>query len=456
MPRSLHLHRSKLVAALIETFGFSPLLASVVALFLFVLGGAAVLWVLLSAPPRTITIVTGPPGSMFERYAIGNVTTGAPGYRDELAKHGVTLKILPSDGSLDNLRRLAASDSGIDLALVQGGLVGKNPPAGVVTLGSVAYQPLLIFYRSAQPVTLLSQFAGKRLGIGAKGSGVQQFARTLLKANEITGAPTTFVETDSDEAAGALVKGELDAIFLMGDSAATQTLRTLLHADGIQLFSFTQADAYVRRFPELNKIVMPRGAFDLGQDLPPRDITLVGPTVELIAHKALNSAVSDLFLEVAQTVHGNPGLIAKRGEFPAPLGHEFHLSDDAARFYKSGRGFTYKVVSSFWLASLINRIVVAIVPICLVLIPAIRFFPVMYRWTVQLRIFKCYRPLLQLERSAETPLPPARAKELLGQLDEIEKDVNAMKVPASFASQFYDLRAHVVFVRARLQAAAKG
>src|SRR5439155_8264338 len=110
--------------------------------------------------------------------------------------------------------------------------------------------------------------------------------------------------------------------------------------------------------------------------------------------------VSDLLLGVAQTVHGRPTLTAKRGEFPAPLEREFPISDDALRYYKSGKGFTYKVVTSFWLASLINRLVVAIVPILLVLIPAIRFMPVLYRWSVQLRIYRCYRPLLQLERDA--------------------------------------------------------
>ena len=40
--------------------------------------------------------------------------------------------------------------------------------------------------------------------------------------------------------------------------------------------------------------------------------------------------------------------------------------------------------------------------------------------------------------------------------DAIEADVYALKVPASFASQFYDLRNHVMLVRNRLKAAATG
>ena len=445
MQPSSHSRRPKIVIALIETFGFSPLLATLVALFLLVLGAAAILWIMLSSPPRSITITSGPAGSSFQRHA--------EAYQKALAAHGIALKIVPSNGSLENLQRLQAGGSGVDLGFVQGGLVGDTPPRDLVSLGSVSYQPLWVFTRGANRLELLSQLAGRRVGIGADGSGVQALARALLEANGITGLPTTLVEQPSEEAGKDFLAGKLDAIFLMGDSMPATTLRTLLRAPDVQIYSFTQADAYVRRLSYLNKIVLPEGAFDLGRDLPVSDVTLIGPTVELIARRGLNSAVSDLLLSVAQQVHGKSSSLAKRGEFPAPLEHEFPLSDDALRFYKSGQGITYKLVASFWLANLINRLLVAIVPICLVLIPAIRFLPVAYRWSVQVRIYRCYRPLLRLERDAETPLTAARAGELLLRLDAIEAEANALKVPASFASQFYDLRNHLAFVRNRLKTA---
>src|SRR4051812_596343 len=168
MPLTHASRRLKLVTALIETFGFSPWLASAVALLLALLAGAALLWVVLSAPPRTVTITSGPPGSTFERYA--------QNYSVELAKHGVTLNILPSGGSLENLARLKNKGSGVDFGFVQGGLVGDNPPPGLVSLGSVTYQPLWLFYRGTTRINRLSELAGKRVGIGADGSGVQALA----------------------------------------------------------------------------------------------------------------------------------------------------------------------------------------------------------------------------------------------------------------------------------------
>jgi hypothetical protein len=38
----------------------------------------------------------------------------------------------------------------------------------------------------------------------------------------------------------------------------------------------------------------------------------------------------------------------------------------------------------------------------------------------------------------------------MAQLGRIENEVNKMKVPTSFAGQFYDLRGNVQFVRGRL------
>lgn len=442
--------RPKFVTALIETFGFSPWLATAVMLFLIGLGAAAMAWVWLSAPPRTLTITSGPAGSSFQRYA--------ETYQKELAERGITLKIEPSGGSRDNLQRLQAKGSGVDLGFVQGGLVGENAPPGVMSLGSIAYQPLWIFYRSPTKIARLSELAGKRLGIGSPGSGVEAFARALLGANGITGAPTTLVEQPTEAAAKAFEAGQLDALFMMGDSAPMQLLRTYLRSPDIQVYSFTQADAYLRRLSalNLNKIVIPQGGFDLGQNLPAQDVVLLGPGVELLARRGLNSAISDLLLDRAQKIHGRAGLFAKRGEFPAPLEREYPLSDDAVRYYKSGQSITYKLVDQFWAANLINRILVAIVPFFLVLIPAIRFLPVVYRWSVQIRIYRCYRPLMRLERDAQGPLTPERSAELLDRLAAIEADVGRLKVPASFASQFYDLRYHVNYVRTRLRTATRG
>lgn len=437
--------RVPVITALIETFGFSPALALVTALFLAAICIAAIVWVIRSAPPDTIVITSGPTGSSFDRWARS--------YQKVLAGYGVKLEIRPSGGSLDNLQRLQSAKSDVDIGFVAGGPAGEGLH-GLVSLGSIAHQPLMVFYRSATPISRLSELAGKRLAVGAEGSGTRSLAIALLQANGITGAPTTFVDLDAGSAAAALLDGKLDAVFLMGDSAPLQTLRTLIRTAEVQLFSFAQADAYVRRYEYLSKITLPQGSIDLGTNLPNTDVVLVGPTIELVARKGLNSALSDMVLEAAQIVHGRAGLLQARREFPAPLEHQIPLSEDALRFYKSGKGFFYRIVNSFWLASLLNRVLVAVVPLVLVIIPAIRYLPVMYRMSIQLRFYRCYRPLLRVERETFGALTDDRVRELLERVDEIEDSVKHLKVPASFASQFYWLRSHIISVRQRLKTAA--
>jgi len=390
----------------------------------------------------------------------------------------VTLLIRPSEGSQENLQRLENPHSGVDIGFVQSGQTGSEnqPPSpqgnraspgqsglpgseklsDLVSLGSIAYQPLWVFYHSPTRISRLSELAGKRIAVGDVGSGTHALALTLLQANGIAGAPTTLLNVDADDATADLLAGKLDAVFFMGDSAPITTLRTLIRSPNVQIFNFTQADAYVRRLTDLNKIVLPEGSINFAENLPAQDIVLIGPTVELVAREGLNWALSDLLIEVAQEVHGNAGLLQKRGEFPAPLEHEITMSDDALRYYKSGKSLLYRTIGSFWLASVINRALVAFIPMILVLIPAIRLLPVAYKWRIQLRIYRCYRPLLLLERDAFAELTDERRQDLLRRLDEIEGTVNRLRVPASFADQFYSLRGHIAFVRARLKSAAPG
>jgi len=215
------------------------------------------------------------------------------------------------------------------------------------------------------------------------------------------------------------------------------------------MFDFTQADGYTRRIVYLNKLELPKGSIDFGKDIPDHALSLIGPTVELIAREGLDPALSDLLLEAAREVHGTAGLLRQRGEFPAPLEHEFRISSEAVRYYKSGKSFLYRSLP-FWLASLVNRIIVAVVPIIVLLVPGLRLIPAFYRWRIMLRFYRWYRELLVLEQDMVTHVTPEIQKKLLERLYEIEKAVNRMKVPASFANQFYVLREHISFVRDRL------
>lgn len=442
MKGTLNRRFSRIAAPFIELFGLSPSAATVVVLLVGLILFLAVFWFFYSAPPKKITITSGFAGSTFETNAIR--------YSHTLASNRVTLKILSSEGSLKNFERLSDSNYPVDVGFIQSGMTNRPNGRKLMSLGSVAFQPLLVFYRSNAPAGLLSDFKGKRLAIGSVGSGTHSLALTLLGLNGIApGGSTSLLEIEAADAAKALIEGKLDAAFLMGDSASPQVMRQLLQTPGIELFDFTQADAYTRRLSYLNKLIFPKGAIDFGKNIPSHDVALVAPTIELVAVANLHPALVDLVIEAAQEVHGTSGLFKRKGEFPAPMEHDFPISSEAARYYKSGKSFLYRYLP-FWLASLVNRLVVAFIPAVVLLIPVIRLVPTLLRLRVKLQLIRWYRGLLVIDRELRLNGAQDKRRGLLEQLKVIEDGVNRMRVPASFADQFYGLRGHIDLVRAQL------
>jgi hypothetical protein len=394
------------------------------------------------APPGTIRIVSGPDGSTFR--------ASADKYKKIIERYGVKVEVLPSRGALDNLEKLATPSFKVDVGFVQGGLTDGVDVSRLMSLGSLFAQPLMIYCRSGKPIDLLSELKGKRLAIGPDGSGGRALAIKILKANEMDGAPTVLLDLSGAEAARALVAGRIDAAFLMGDSATTEVMRSLRELPGIELLTFRQADGYLRKFRFLSKLTLPEGAMDLGKDYPPRTLELIGPTVELVARRELHPALSDLLISAAREVHGGPGLFRNAGEYPAPLARDFPISPDAERYYKSGEQFLYKRLP-FWLASLIDRLLVVLLPLLVVIIPATRIAPALYRWRVRSRIYRWYGALMAIERDMHAQHAPDERAAVLHRLDEIAAAVNDLRTPLSFADQLYVLRDHVGKVRRRLQ-----
>ncbi len=433
----------RVVGKLNTLFGIR-LVVSMAGLVLFTLVLAVLAFLFFNpAPPKKLVMLGGEDGSSYRKIA--------EKYQKLLAKQGIQVVILPSEGSRDNLKKLADPSLHVDVGFVQAGNIGQINVSHLESLGSISYQPLMIFYRGAKK-NLLSEFKGLRLDIGEEGSGTRALAETLLAVNGVKMNEVTLLHVANGDVSQRLLHNDVDAVFMMGDSASSEVMRKLMHMDNVRMFSFMQADAYTRRIKYLNKLILPQGALDFGKNLPSEDCYLVAPAVELIARDNLHPALSDLLLDAAREVHGGAGLFRKRGEFPALLEHEIPISQQARNYFESGRNFLYDNLP-FWLASFLNRIAIALVPIFLLLIPGLRFAPMIYRWHMESRIYPWYGALMALERDAfAQPLTAKSRHEYLHRLDHIEYAVNKIKTPAAFGDLFYNLRMHIGFLRARLQA----
>jgi TRAP-type uncharacterized transport system substrate-binding protein len=150
--------------------------------------------------PTAIIMTSGPEGSIFR--------TNAERYGDILARNGVKLRILSSEGSLENLHRLVDPLTRVDVGFVQGGVAAELNIQNIVSLGSVSYEPLPVFYRGGEPLDLLSQLDGKQIAIATGGSRVRPLALALVSASGIVpGGTTALADIDAEDAANALVRG---------------------------------------------------------------------------------------------------------------------------------------------------------------------------------------------------------------------------------------------------------
>lgn len=441
----------------------------------------AAYWVLDPNPPRKVVLATGVDQGAYAEFGRR--------YANLLRQHGITVELRATAGAAENLRLLRDPASGVDIAFVQGGADDKDrrpedeEEDALVSLGSLFYEPVWIFYREdsarrllktddrpagrtpgraapaagqgrsdaaapAPTLTSLAQLPGWKINIGARGSGVPNLMRRLLDANKVDKDSITLLRETQTPAVQGLLNGEIDAI-TFASAPESVMVQMLLQTPGIKLFSFSQADAYSRRFPFISPVTLPRGVVDLAADLPPEDVRLVAPTATLVARNGTHPALIQLFVQAAQQIHGEAGWFQRKGDFPSVKGTERPLADEAKRFYAKGAPLLQQFLP-FWLANLVDRMWVALLSIVAILIPLSRVVPPLYEFRIRSRVFRWYGRL----RVVENDQGKRPRDELMKELDDIERSVEHVMVPLSYADELYSLRSHIQMVRSALKAGA--
>ncbi len=449
VPRSVLLRaRSRASIARMTTWG------SVAVLLVIVVVSAP----LFIAPPcpKKIVIATGSrDGAYFE---FGNK------YRAHLVADGIQLEVHETAGSVANLSLLAAADSNVSLAIVQGGVSIPSAEEQVESLASLYLEPVWLFYRSDIPnrgasqskpahFEVISDLKGLRVAIGAAGSGTRAIATALLGEHGLVHPDGTgdSIETrplSSRDAAEALKRGDIDAAFFVVSPKAP-LVKELLEAPGIELMSFRLADAYRRRFPYLTSVTLSEGTLDLDQNLPSRDVVLLAPTANLVARSDLHPALVPLLLSAAVAVHEPGGLLEEPGAFPSTLHTDFPLHPQARRYFKSGPSIFYKYLP-FALAVWLDRVKLMLLPLCTLLFPFAKAFPPIYRWRIRSKIYRWYRVLREIDQKL-MEMESFDVAADIERLAHLEAELGSVSVPLSYMEEFYNLRMHVEFVRNRLQ-----
>jgi len=134
---------------------------------------------------------------------------------------------------------------------------------------------------------------------------------------------------------------------------------------------------------------------------------------------------------------------------------EVPLSTHAQHFYKSGLPFLYQYLP-FWLAVLVERILILLIPVVGILLPMVRVVPEIYLGAMHRRILVLYKELKRVERALDERPAGESAQRLLAQVDETEEKADALRVPLTLSQSLYHLKAHIQFVRGRIRASEIG
>lgn len=390
------------------------------------------------APPRQITIASG--GQSGAYYAF------AKRYHDVLARQGITLKVLQTAGSIENIALLNSGKA--DVAFVQGGTGDDKSSPELVSLGSLYFEPLWVFARTETPVQKLSDLQGLTIAAGAEGSGTWAVVHQLLAINQVASDTTHVQHLSSPDAARALLQGEVDAAFFV-TSPSSPLIRELLNQPSLKLLNFERAAAYTRQHRYLSAVTLHQGVISLSADIPPQNMTLLAPAATLAARNDLHPALQTLIVRAASEIHGAGGVFEDPGQFPSTQFLDFPLSDDAKRFLENGPSFLERYLP-FWAAVLVDRLKVMAIPLITLMIPLAKILPPAYRWRIRSRIYRWYKDLIRIERDLLDTEDDDIRQGLLDELAILHRDVKNLHVPLSYTDEVYNLRLHIDMVMRNL------
>ncbi|HEY1471099.1 MAG TPA: TAXI family TRAP transporter solute-binding subunit [Candidatus Acidoferrum sp.] len=392
--------------------------------------------ILRPTPPRSVAMSTGPVGSF-------NVELGKR-YQEFFARGGVHLKLVPSAGAVENVSLLRDPKSGIDIAIVPGGITSQQESPNLVSLGTLFYEPLWLF----SPVDSLEKRdknQGLRIAVGPEGSGTHKLSVEFLeRAGIIDQKSATLLPFTPQESANKLVHGEIDAAVVL-DAWKSPVVQEFFAIKNLRLTSIRRADAFVALYPALNKLVLPAGVADMIENRPPTDVLLLAPKASLVVRRDLHPVIQYLLLEAATEIHSEPDVFRAEGQFPAAESNGFLLSSYARQFYKTGSPFLQRHLP-LWLAVLVQQLLVLLIPVLGFVYPLLRFSPLIYSWVRRRRVYRLYSELKSLEEGLATARMSDR-ENFVEQLDQLEDRASRLSLPMSFRPLQYALRSHIDVVR---------
>ena len=397
--------------------------------------------------PSEVVMSTGGSGGAYEAFG--------KKYAAALAEEGVTLTLKSSNGAVENLARLTDDNAGVDVALVQSGVADREnmQDSRLVSLGSMFYEPLWVFYRPgafAQPVTSIAQLAGKRIAVGAQGSGTRVLVADVLALHAISAQNATFAELSTQASVDQLHAGTVDAAFVVG-AVGAPLVQALFRDATLRVADLALAETYSRLKPNLSVVTLSAGVIDLPTMIPAAPVRTIAATSSLIVRDDLHPAVIFLLMKAAKKLHNPGGALSKTNEFPSiALQQDFPVAAEAERFAKEGVPFLYRYLP-FKVANFASRAIIFLVPLLALLLPLTDWMPKLYGMRIKSRLFAHYREMKRIDEQVRNAKTRDELDVAERELDALDAAVGQMAIPNGYSNDQFGIRDDLDLVRTRVQ-----
>jgi hypothetical protein len=117
------------------------------------------------------------------------------------------------------------------------------------------------------------------------------------------------------DAVGALKDGKIDAVWINAGPDAPP-VQALLINPSVRLMDFPTAEAFTRIFPDLVRVVLPKGVIEIDPAKPPNDVTLLGTTGRILIRNDVHRQLCSSWRKQLKKNMVGQGFFSEAGNFP--------------------------------------------------------------------------------------------------------------------------------------------
>ena len=249
----------------------------------------------------SITVMTGPTSGVY--YPVGGA------FAEVLTEAGYNATAQESSGSSENIQAIMGQEGDIAIAMADAAVQAYTateafsqtvPATDLRSLMGLWPNVCQIVTTADSGIVTFADLRGKRVGVGALGSGVEANARTMFAAHDMTYEEAEISYVDYGEAIEAIKVGDMDAAFVTS-GLGNATIKELGETKPLA-FVPVEGEAAAKLtadFPYYVTTTIPADVYGTAQDTPSVAVMNI-----LIADQGLpNEVVTDI-LELFYSEHG--------------------------------------------------------------------------------------------------------------------------------------------------------